>query len=217
MKPKISHSQPLLELKFSQPSPDAPPKFSGYAAKWDGLDTKGDTIKRGAFLATLQSRRAPILLRWQHFGPVIGKWTEIREDDYGLYVEGELTPGNSLAEDVAALLRHGAISGLSIGFYARKSQRNADGTRTLLEVDLIEISVVEEPADMGAQVAEIKAAIDTVHSIKSSADALEYLVLSGLSTADASAFLDRIKLVFDAEEDAMEQMRAEIKSALGMM
>lgn len=216
MKPKISHWRPLLELKFSQPTLDAPPKFSGYAAKWDGLDAKGDTIKRGAFLATLQARRAPVLLRWQHLGPVIGKLTSIREDDQGLYVEGELTPGNRQAEDVAALLRHGAISGLSIGFYARKSQRNADGTRTLLEVELIEISIVEEPADMGAQVAEIKAAIDTVHSIKSSADALEFLVLSGLSTADASAFLDRIKLVFDAEEDAMEQMRAEIKSALGL-
>ena len=216
MKPKISHAAPILELKFAQDTPDAPARFSGYAAKWDGVDAKGDTIKRGAFAATLKNRSRPVLMRWNHFGAVIGKWLTIEEDDYGLRVEGELTPNHRTAEDAAALLRHGAISGLSIGFYARKSQRNSDGTRTLLEVDLIEISVVEEPADMGAQVAEIKAAIDAVHSIKSSADALEFLVLSGLSTADASAFLDRIRLVFDAEEDAMEQMRAEIKSALGL-
>ena len=87
MKPKISHSQPLLELKFSQPEPDAPPRFSGYAAKWDGLDAKGDTIKRGAFLATLQARRAPVLLRWQHLGPVIGKWIELKEMNLASQIE----------------------------------------------------------------------------------------------------------------------------------
>ena len=215
MKKTFDYSTPLLELKFSRPTTDAPPRFEGYAAKFDVLDTYGHYIRRGAFTKTLQNRAHPVLLRWNHFGPVIGKWISIEEDGIGLKVVGELTAGHSVADDAAALLKHGAISGLSIGFFRKKATKNNDLTTNLEELDLIEISIVEEPAQLEAGVTEIKA-ISAVHMIKSSDDAMEYLLSSGLSTADASAFLDRIRIVFDEEEDAAEAMRAEIKLALGL-
>lgn len=212
MMKKTNYSTPLLELKFSQPA-DASPRFEGYAARFDVLDTYGHYIRRGAFAKTLQNRARPVLLRWNHVGPVIGKWISIEEDGIGLKVVGELTAGHSVANDAAALLKHGAISGLSIGFFRKKATKNNDLTTNLEELDLIEISIVEEPAQSEAGVTEIKSA---VHMIKSSDDAIEYLLSSGLSIADASAFLDRIRIVFDEEEDAAEAMRAEIKSALGL-
>jgi uncharacterized protein len=142
-----------LELKLDSTSGM---KFSGYASKFDGVDSYGDTIKRGAYKSTLQDRERPILMRWNHYGPVIGKWVKMAEDDIGLWVEGELTPGHSIAGDVYASLKHGAISGMSIGYIPVKSSALKDDRRLLEEIQLFEISVVEEPADMGAQVSSVK-------------------------------------------------------------
>ena len=132
-------------------------KFSGYASVFDGLDSYGDTIKAGAYKATLEDRNRPIQLRWNHYGPVIGKFTEIYEDEIGLHVEGELTKGHTAAEDTAALLRHGAISGLSIGYIVKDFEQNGV-VRELKEIELIEISVVESPADNAAHITTIKSA-----------------------------------------------------------
>jgi HK97 family phage prohead protease len=132
-------------------------KFSGYASVFDGLDSYGDTIKAGAYKATLEDRERPIQLRWNHYGPVIGKFTEIYEDEIGLKVEGELTKGHTAAEDTAALLRHGAISGLSIGYIVKDFEQNGV-VRELKAIDLIEISVVESPADNNAHITTIKSA-----------------------------------------------------------
>ena len=50
----------------------------------------------------------------------VGKWMVAKEDDHGLYVEGELTPSLRLAEDVRAAMKHGTIDGLSIGGYVER-------------------------------------------------------------------------------------------------
>ena len=85
-------------------------KFSGYASVFNGVDSYNDTIIKGAYSETLKNREREIKMRWNHVGPVIGKWTEIKEDDTGLWVEGELTPNHSLANDVAASMKHGCRS-----------------------------------------------------------------------------------------------------------
>lgn len=142
-----------VELKFDG---DKAGTFAGYASKFGGVDSYGDTILPGAYRKTLKKRDRPIRMRWNHFGPVIGKWLELREDEAGLYVEGELTPGHSVAEDVAASLKHGAVDGLSIGFRPVQTRDLGDGRRELKEIELVEISVVEEPADLAARISNVK-------------------------------------------------------------
>ena len=110
-----------LELKF-----DRDMAFKGYASVFNGVDAYGDTIVPGAYKNTLTSRDRPIRMRWNHFGPVIGKWTKIEEDDKGLYVEGELTPGHSQTKDAYASLVHGAIDGLSIGYMVRDFEQKGE-------------------------------------------------------------------------------------------
>jgi hypothetical protein len=57
-----------------------------------------------------------------------------------------------------ALIREGALDGLSIGFHARKAARDArTGQRRLHEVDLWEISIVTFPLLPDARVANVKA------------------------------------------------------------
>ncbi|MGP9834217.1 HK97 family phage prohead protease [Marinobacter sp. NSM] len=168
-------------------------KFSGYASVFGGVDSYGDTIMPGAYKATLEGRQRPVEMRWNHFGPVIGKWTHIVEDEKGLYVEGELTPGHSVAEDAYALLKHGAVHGLSIGYRPVKAVSNETGGEDLQEIDLIEISVVERPADLAAQIGDVKSAIDEADAIKD----FEALLrdAGGFSRSEACKFVASLKTV----------------------
>ena len=87
----------------------------------------------------------------------IGVWDEIREDAKGLYVRGRLTTAVAKAREVLALMRAGALDGLSIGFKAVKARRDArSGVRRLEKVDLWEISVVTFPMLPGARVEAVK-------------------------------------------------------------
>ena len=177
------------ELKFN----DDERTIEGYASKFNGVDAYGDTIAPGAYKSTLQDRERPIRMRWNHYGPVIGKWVEMREDDVGLYVKGKLTPGHSVADDVYASLKHGAVDGLSIGFRI-KDYEEKDDARLLKEIDLVEISVVEEPADLGAKISGVKEFAELVESIESLKDAEACLRdACGLSRSVAKALVSQIK------------------------
>jgi uncharacterized protein len=183
--------------------------IKGYASVFDGVDSYGDTIAKGAFADTLVNRERTVKMRWNHFGPVIGKWTKMMEDDKGLYVEGQLTPGHSVATDVRASLQHGAIDGLSIGFYVLDYEEK-DGARLIKAADLVEISVVEEPADLQARIADVKSAIESANSLK---DFEAVLRDSGLSKAHAVALVSRMKSWLQGELEA-ERKAAEIAARI---
>ena len=92
-------------------------------------------------------RPSGVRMLYQHFAyEPIGVWEEIREDAHGLYMRGRLVMEVERARDVAALLREGALGGLSIGFKTIRARKEpARGTRTLIQLDLWEISVVTFP------------------------------------------------------------------------
>lgn len=179
-------------LKFN----DEERTIEGYASKFNGVDSYGDTIMPGAYAKTLQDRDRPVRMRWNHYGPVIGKWEILREDEKGLYVKGTLTPGHSIAEDVYASLKHGAVDGLSIGYRVHEggAEKNDHGGYDLKDIDLIEISVVEEPADLGAKISGVKEFAELVESIESLKDAEACLRdACGLSRSVAKALVSQIK------------------------
>lgn len=187
--------------------------FSGYASKFNGVDSYGDTILPGAYAQTLSNRQRPIQMRWNHFGPVIGKWTKAVEDDHGLYVEGELTPGHSTADDVYALMKHGAVNGLSIGFRIPPGGSAKDGKlRQLKRIDLVEISVVEEPADLGARIGDVKSAIDQIESLKQAEAFLRDGC--GLSWTAATALVSQIKSLALRDGAAEETQWSELFARL---
>jgi HK97 family phage prohead protease len=173
-------------------------EFEGYASVFGGVDSYGDTIQQGAFRKTLESRERPVRMRWNHFGPVIGKWVEMMEDTKGLYVRGQLTPGHSIAEDVKASLKHGAIDGLSIGFMLGDYDEKAGGGRDIKSVKLIEISVVEEPADLSAKVTNVKAALSEVTRL---ADIESILRDYGITRSDATALISCVKSLILVEKE----------------
>jgi HK97 family phage prohead protease len=181
-------------------------KFAGYASMFGGVDAYGDTIDPKAYDRTIKRKKGdrPIRMRWNHFGPVIGKWTDIRTDESGLYVEGELTPGHSIASDVYASMKHGAVDGMSIGYYPKKIEMLGEEAgkerRLLKEIELVEISVVEDPADLGAKIEAVKSAIEDARSLKE----IEAILRDAgrFSRADACALVARIKSLARGERDA---------------
>ena len=151
------------ELKFTaldlkQVDPDG--TFSGYASLFGAEDMGHDVVLPGAFRDSLSQRGAAgIKMLFQH-NPAepIGVWEQLKEDARGLYAKGRLMLDVARARETLALMRAGALDGLSIGFRAIVGTRDAKtGIRRLAKVDLWEISIVTFPLLPDARVAHVKA------------------------------------------------------------
>lgn len=178
-------------------------KFSGYASVFGGVDTYGDTIVKGAFESTLRTHGKPKMFFNHEWGMPIGKYTTAKEDDHGLFVEGELTPGLTLSSDVRAALLHGTLDGLSIGGYVKAGDyEDTDGGRVIRKwTRLLEVSPVVFPADGAARIdgASVKSfdLADAIEGIDSIRDLESFLRdAGGLSKGAAVALVARVKKVF---------------------
>ena len=144
-------------LMLSQVAPEG--TFSGYASVFGVADTGRDVVARGAFRDSLV-KRGPrgIKMLWQHdANEPIGHWEALAEDAHGLKVKGRLNLAVARAREVLALMREGAVDGLSIGFRTEKSATDRkSGLRTLLKIDLWEISIVTFPMLPQARVSAVK-------------------------------------------------------------
>lgn len=126
--------------------------ISGYASLWGVADLNRDVLVRGAFAASLaKSGPGGVRMLHQHEGrAVVGVWDEIAEDEQGLLVRGRILDWSAEARFAAALVRAGAMDGLSIGFRAVRARR-AGALRVLVEVELWEVSLVTFPMAPGAR------------------------------------------------------------------
>ncbi|MEJ0075993.1 MAG: HK97 family phage prohead protease [Alphaproteobacteria bacterium] len=127
----------------------------GYASLFGEVDAARDMVMPGAFARTLRSRgirRVPMLFQHDPAEPV-GVWLELYEDFRGLRARGKLIPDVTRGRELLALLRAGAIDGLSIGFRTVKGRVDpTTRVRKLIDVDLWEISIVTFPLLAGARV-----------------------------------------------------------------
>lgn len=149
----------FLDVVLGGVDPDG--TFSGYASLFGRVDLGKDVVERGAFARSLRERgTAGIRMLYQHDpAQPIGTWTEIREDSRGLFVRGRLAKDVARGREVLALMRAGALDGLSIGFRTVKARSDAaTRVRRILEADLWEISVVTFPMQPGARIETVKAA-----------------------------------------------------------
>lgn len=134
--------------------------FEGYASLFRIPDLGKDIVEPGAFRESLQ-RRGPggVKMLWQHDpAEPIGRWSSLIEDSRGLFVRGRLSLAVARAREIHALMRDGAIDGLSIGFrYEKARTEPRTGLRRLERIDLWEVSVVTFPMLPQARIAAVKA------------------------------------------------------------
>ena len=187
-------------------------KISGYAVKWDSINYHGEKFIRGAFAevcAAFAAGTKKIHAYYNHgwrlwyvdaqLAMRIGKYTVIKEDDVGLYIELEFTPSLPIAESVAAMVRHGTVDGFSIAFYPANDIDVVDkGSYVEIKrADMYEISVVDEPSDDAARVISEEA----IQAIKSDDDAEAILRSLGLHGDYAEKFLTRYTDIHKPKED----------------
>jgi hypothetical protein len=185
----------LLEVKFAA-GEEKDMTFSGYGAVFNNVDSYGDVLVKGAFVETLKrakrSGQWPAMLM-QHGGMFstdmtpVGIWTDMHEDDTGLFVEGKLapTPRGTEAYQLLKMQPRPAISGLSIGYLPKEFSlrtRPEDPRRTLKVVDLLEVSLVTMPANPKARVQNVKSDL----TIRDAEKALRDV---GFSQSDAKAIV----------------------------
>lgn len=152
-------------LPFKLKELDADGQFEGHGSVFDVVDSFGDVILPGAFSDTLKDHAKrgtmPALL-WQHRADEpIGVYSVMREDDVGLFVQGQLLVRQNVptADRAHSLLKAGAVSGLSIGFNIPKGGEEFSEEKNVYEiskVDLWETSIVTFPANRDAQITEVR-------------------------------------------------------------
>lgn len=131
-------------------------RFAGYAAIFGRPDRGGDVVRAGAFERSLGRRRGAVPLLWQHdVNRPIGRIEYLKEDKRGLRVIARLSAG-AAGREAAALLRDGAVAGLSFGYRVRAA--TGDRPRELTELDLVEISLVTLPMQPKARVHAMESA-----------------------------------------------------------
>src|SRR4051795_12635368 len=150
---------PLLSISRVALSSDG--AIEGYASLFGEIDQARDMVMPGAFTRTLKQRglrKIPMLFQHDPSEPV-GVWLEIAEDFRGLRARGRLIPDVMRAKELLALIKAGAIDGLSIGYRTVRGQIDPKTrVRKLYQVDLWEISIVTFPLLKGARVAAVKQA-----------------------------------------------------------
>ena len=176
-------------------------QFEGYLSIFDSVDSYGDTVIKGAYKETLKGRSSPLpmLLNHNMRGIPVGKWLDVKEDNTGLRVKGELTPGNPESEQVYAALKHGAMSGLSIGYRAEKFEENDHGGLNLLRVKLHEGSIVSIPAEDGARIDAVK--LDEFGDIETIRDIERILRDADFSLEAAKSLVSRFKEICHRDDD----------------
>lgn len=113
--------------------------IEGYASLFGVADDGGDVVRAGAFARSLKRAGGlPMLIQHQD-GARAGRWTRMMEDGRGLYVRGLVEAPGALA-----LVGRG-LNGLSIGFRPGLWRPRGGGGRELIEVELVEVSLVQAP------------------------------------------------------------------------
>ncbi len=114
-------------------------EFSGYAAVFNNEDLGRDVILPNAFTKSLQRRPAGKvkMLRQHDSDEPIGVWLDLAEDKKGLRAKGKLILETVKGRETHALMRAGALDGMSIGFRTVKDRFDrAKGVRYLEEIDV---------------------------------------------------------------------------------
>lgn len=144
---------------------------AGYIATWDpdlgGVFGVPDRFQRGAFTRSLgrhRSRRErPIRLK-DHHGRTIGGFPieTVREDSTGLFGVGEINLETQQGREAFSLARQGVLTDFSIGYIPLRDRMDGTGPdriRVIEEAEVVEGSIVDEPANPAARILEVKAVV----------------------------------------------------------
>lgn len=193
--------------------------FEGHGSVFGELDSYRDIVVKGAFndsLAKYESLGRNVPMLWQHdTRQPIGVYTELKEDDYGLFVRGQCNMEVQQGVECHALMKQGALSGLSIGYETVEDKWDDKlMARRLLKLNLWEISPVTFPAGDSARVNQVKAIKDMTEISQ-----VEKMLrdAAGFSKSEACAFIARVKAIAGHGEHAGDEVAVVAKNVLQVL
>lgn len=211
---EIKHLNVPLKIK----SVSETGEFEGYGSVFGVEDSYGDAVMKGAFLRSLTEwaakGRLPSML-WQHqMSEPIGIYTEMKEDEHGLYVKGRLLiDDDPLAKRAYAHLKAGSLGGLSIGYILRDYEYDKSlGIYKLKDIDLWEVSLVTFPANEEAQVTNVKTMLQNGETPSPSNVEKALREALGFSRTQAKAFMAKgysalNQREVDPDQDALQSLK----------
>ena len=153
----------IAPLEIKSTAPDG--SFSGYAAVFGNIDLGYDVIEPGAFKSAKTTKDGQLRIAIEHnLGRLAGK-ANFRQDDRGLWVEGQLTMDVSYVKDNYYLMRDGVLDGLSVGFDilpdgSDYEERSGKFVRVIKAAELWEFSLVAFGMNPLAKVENVKSIRD---------------------------------------------------------
>ena len=136
--------------------------FEGYLSTYGDVDSYRTYFMPGAWDKSIERFNSgeviPVL--WSHDrSKPIGKFTELKSDDKGLWGRGKLTMEDPQAKIAYAHMKDGSVMGLSVGFeldYDNVIYNKMLDALGIAEADLFECSVTVFPANTNAKITNFK-------------------------------------------------------------
>ena len=189
--------------------------IEGYASVFGGVDSYGDTIEPNAFDNVIKSGQKPLMF-YQHnrWSIPIGVWEEMSVDEKGLKVKGRLNLELEEAREVYSALKFGSLNGMSIGFRMKDKDYEYDD-EDICHIknisELLEISIVNFPADKEARIDNVKSEDRDLNDIR---DCEHYLRELGISKKMAQKLISVIKTAKAAVSDSQKSEDAKLAAEL---
>lgn len=206
---------------------DGQKTFTGYAAVFNS-ESQGlpfiERIAKGAFARAIkQAEQGRRVIRFLHghdesrmLATTASGRLQLTEDEVGLKVEARLDPADPDAAAIISKLQHEAKAmGQSFGFTVPKNgqQWHEDGSRTLTEVGLLEVSILSGhtpayPATLGLsavrKIAPSKIGVDGDALVET----LEAVKAGNTLDADQTALLDAVRAKLGAAPEPVIEATA---------
>lgn len=191
------------------------PGFTAMAVKYGVRDSYGTSWRKGVFRETL---REGIPVLWSHDrADPIGRVTEYRDAEDGLYVEVDLDDLDSVprAKQAYAQLKSGTMREFSFGFQRKDERRDPKlpNTTEILKADVHEISLVMRGAVPGTGTLAVRAATipaeraaELLTKVESGELRADEALAELRGTAEDTGALFEIRAVDGAPADGLDPM-----------
>ena len=196
---------PIGEIRIDEGGDDGPGAISGVALRYGvkSADLGGfrEVIAPGA----ITNLGDDIAMLWSHepsqvLGRTSNRTLELTDDSTGLSFRNEL-PDTQAGRDAAVSIKRKDIRGMSFGFYTVRDEWETKGkeeVRTLLEIQLLEVSPVAFPAyPRGTKVGVAKQMRDLYYEMYPEFDP-QYYPPRGMPLSLAQAKRSRLNIIWKA-------------------
>lgn len=197
---KKRHGGKIVEFKQADADKDIG-IVVGYAAAWS-VDLYNDQFAPGAFkesIAEYKKDNRNITLRDVHSTTIgVIPIETVSEDDTGLRVEGHINLKTTVGRDAYELVKQGAKTDFSIGYFVRDfAYKDGGKIREITKAEIVEVSLADYPVNKRANITQVKAVVD-----------FQDLPLADRDREwDSDAALTRVRRFLDSEDSPSEEYK----------